>query len=127
VQGRPIALTRHAIMERAAELGLEGSFCWGRTGTAAVTEVETKLGSRLGEDLKAFAETVGNLWLSPGLSDILLRPVASQVPFSPVAMFPAYRATSSSSWRTTEEMRWLVGFATETEPDLDEGGFIDAP
>lgn len=78
-------------------------------------------------DLKALAETVRNLSLSPGLSDILLRPVASQVPLSSVAMFPAHRAASSSSWRTTEEMRRLVGFATETEPDLDEGRFIDVP
>jgi len=57
-------LTRAHMERRLQDYGLQGR-CWGRFGSAAVDELEAGFGHSLVDDLRDFAENVGNLLVDP--------------------------------------------------------------
>jgi hypothetical protein len=56
--------SRELVEKQLTEKSLDG-FCWGRTGEAAVEELERRLGLRLPDELREFAASVGNLTVFP--------------------------------------------------------------
>ena len=56
--------TREQLEQRIKDLGLQGR-CWGRTGRAAVEEIEQALGFELSSEIRSFGEVIGNLIVVP--------------------------------------------------------------